>query len=258
MPNYENPQLPSFVEQAYKLHRLLFEKAVEISSATGLNVGEILERIAFMSDSGESSLPAFTAFDDDQPSQATSLQGCNPASPLHPIVLALQYWLKTLEQACHCGRCDQCTRSQDEIKSAISTLESLPAYRRRTRRPRFLLEHQGVRAKLSDFASLVGYVRQLVPSELQERQQPGSLEEVFAIIVGKQCLLMDYGVDPTREDRPAALLQSALMIIRDLLATCELNLDDLEADTRRVLTLAATFQLRASLAGFSCATEQEA
>ena len=67
MPNYESPQLPSLVEQAFQLQRLLFAKAIEISSATGLIVGEVLKRIEYMCDCGEPSLAAFVAFDESSP-----------------------------------------------------------------------------------------------------------------------------------------------------------------------------------------------
>jgi hypothetical protein len=65
MPNYEHPQLHALVEQAFQLWRLLFQKAVELSSVTGLKVGEVLERIEYMCDSDESSLEAFVAFDEN-------------------------------------------------------------------------------------------------------------------------------------------------------------------------------------------------
>ena len=67
MPNYEHPQVRPLVEQAFQLRRLLFAKAVEISSATGLMVGEVLKRIEYMCDSDESSLDAFVAFDELPP-----------------------------------------------------------------------------------------------------------------------------------------------------------------------------------------------
>lgn len=67
MPNYEHPQAGSLVEQAFQLRRLLFAKAVEISSVTGVIVGEVLERIEYMCDEGVSSLEAFVAFDESTP-----------------------------------------------------------------------------------------------------------------------------------------------------------------------------------------------
>jgi hypothetical protein len=67
MPNYDHPQLRALVEQAFQLRRLLFHKAVEVSSVTGLKVGEVLERIEYMCDSDESSLEAFVAFDESSP-----------------------------------------------------------------------------------------------------------------------------------------------------------------------------------------------
>ncbi len=62
--SYENPELPNLIEQAFQLRRLLFSKGVEISSVTGLNVGEVLVRIEYMCDSNEPSLDAFVAFDE--------------------------------------------------------------------------------------------------------------------------------------------------------------------------------------------------
>jgi len=46
-------------------------------------------------------------------------------SPLQSVILTLQYCLETLEQTCQCGRCDPCTRGQDDIKEAIRTIEDL-------------------------------------------------------------------------------------------------------------------------------------
>jgi hypothetical protein len=46
-------------------------------------------------------------------------------NPLQSVILTLQYCLETFEQTCQCGRCDPCTRGQDDIKQAIRTIEDL-------------------------------------------------------------------------------------------------------------------------------------
>lgn len=38
---------------------------------------------------------------------------------------SLQYCLETFEATCQCGRCDPCTKGQDDIRGAISALEEL-------------------------------------------------------------------------------------------------------------------------------------
>src|SRR5437016_1462412 len=148
-PNYANPQLPAMVEEAFQLQRLLFNRAVEISSATGLKVGEILERIAHMCDCHEPSLEAFMAFDEDRPLSGTLRP--QPKS-LHSIVLTLQYCLETFEQNCQCGRCDPCSRGRNEIKQAIEMLEVLLDVRPNSgwALPRFFMEGQGVHAEFAD------------------------------------------------------------------------------------------------------------
>ena len=42
---------------------------------------------------------------------------------LQSVVFTLQYCLETLEQACQCGRCDPCTRGQEDIRRAIRMME---------------------------------------------------------------------------------------------------------------------------------------
>jgi NADH:ubiquinone oxidoreductase subunit F (NADH-binding) len=44
---------------------------------------------------------------------------------LRDVILTLQYCLETFEATCQCGRCDPCTKGQDDIRSAISALEEL-------------------------------------------------------------------------------------------------------------------------------------
>jgi hypothetical protein len=46
-------------------------------------------------------------------------------SNLQTVILTLQYCLETLEQTCACGRCDPCTRGQEDIRQAIRTVEDL-------------------------------------------------------------------------------------------------------------------------------------
>jgi len=69
MSRNDNPQLPSSIEEACRFRRLLLDKAVKISSLTGLMVGEVLERIEYMCDLDECSLEAFAAFDENTPGQ---------------------------------------------------------------------------------------------------------------------------------------------------------------------------------------------
>jgi hypothetical protein len=42
---------------------------------------------------------------------------------LQSVIFTLQYCLETLEQACQCGRCDPCTRGQEDITRAIRIIE---------------------------------------------------------------------------------------------------------------------------------------
>jgi NADH:ubiquinone oxidoreductase subunit F (NADH-binding) len=44
---------------------------------------------------------------------------------LRDVIFTLQYCLETFEATCQCGRCDPCTKGQDDIRSAISALEEL-------------------------------------------------------------------------------------------------------------------------------------
>lgn len=67
MPENGNPLLSSSVEQACRFHRPLFGKAIEISSMTGLTVGDVLERIAHICDLDDCPVNAFAAFDEDCP-----------------------------------------------------------------------------------------------------------------------------------------------------------------------------------------------
>ena len=46
-------------------------------------------------------------------------------SSLREVILTLQYCLETFEATYQCGRCDPCTKGQDDIRSAISALEEL-------------------------------------------------------------------------------------------------------------------------------------
>ncbi len=70
MARNDNPQLPSSIEEACRFRRLLLGKAVQISSFTGLMVGEVLARIEYMCDLDECSLEAFAAFDKNTPGQS--------------------------------------------------------------------------------------------------------------------------------------------------------------------------------------------
>jgi hypothetical protein len=44
---------------------------------------------------------------------------------LKDVVLTLQYCLETFEQTCQCGRCDPCTKGQEDIRRSIRTIEDL-------------------------------------------------------------------------------------------------------------------------------------
>lgn len=46
-------------------------------------------------------------------------------SHLNSVIHTLQYCLETFEQTCACGRCDPCTRGQEDIRQAIRTVEDL-------------------------------------------------------------------------------------------------------------------------------------
>ncbi|SRR6266700_1328977 len=51
------------------------------------------------------------------------------SKPLQDVVLTLQYCLETFEQTCHCGRCDPCTKGQQDIRRSIRTIEDLESSR---------------------------------------------------------------------------------------------------------------------------------
>lgn len=44
---------------------------------------------------------------------------------LQGVIFTLQYCLETFEQACQCGRCDPCTKGQQDIQSSIRIVEAL-------------------------------------------------------------------------------------------------------------------------------------
>jgi hypothetical protein len=46
-------------------------------------------------------------------------------SNLRAVILTLQYCLEAFEQTCACGRCDPCSRGQEDIRQAIRTVEDL-------------------------------------------------------------------------------------------------------------------------------------
>ncbi len=70
MARNDNPQLPSSIEEACRFRRLLLDKTVQISSLTGLTIGEVLERIEYTCDLDECSVEAFVAFDENTPVQS--------------------------------------------------------------------------------------------------------------------------------------------------------------------------------------------
>jgi hypothetical protein len=43
---------------------------------------------------------------------------------LRDVILTLQYCLETFEATCQCGRCDPCTKGQDDIRNTIAHLDS--------------------------------------------------------------------------------------------------------------------------------------
>ncbi len=72
-------------------------------------------------------------FIDRQPPMDTEALALNPSAvgresfgrkqSLQSVIFTLQYCLETFEQACQCGRCDPCTRGQEDIRRAIRIIE---------------------------------------------------------------------------------------------------------------------------------------
>lgn len=170
---------------------------------------------------------------------------------LQSIILTLQYCLETFELNCGCGHCDPCTRGQNDIRDAIQTLERL-AQRNKTLTAEapsvlYVLQRAGTRIEFGDRASLVEFVGDLKPSNLVLSDTP-TTADIAAIAAARQYTLIEF--EPGECLPVSGLLRSSLNALQDLLLTTELNMDDLEPDTRQAILRAADFENLAALHGF--------
>lgn len=169
---------------------------------------------------------------------------------LQSIILTLQYCLETFEQSCSCGLCVPCTQGQERIKEAIQTLERL-TQRSRTvpaETPvQFALERNDTRIEFPDRPTLIQFVRELIPSTVLLGEDATTLE-IAAMATTRNWALVEY--QPDEYVRPGVLLHAALHALQELLLTTELNMDDLEDETRQAILRAADFENLAALHGF--------
>jgi len=170
---------------------------------------------------------------------------------LQSIILTLQYCLETFEASCRCGRCDPCTRGQNDIREAIQLLERL-TQRDQTLTAdapsvRYALARTDIRIEFLDRASLIQFVRESLPPNSISSDDPTNTE-IAAIVAARRYTLIEY--QPGECLQVSALLKLALNALQDLLLTTELNMDDLEPETRQALLRAADFENLAALHGF--------
>ena len=169
---------------------------------------------------------------------------------LESIILTLQYCLETFEQSCSCGLRVPCTRGQERIKEAIQALERLThrsnAVQGETQ-VRYALERKDTRIEFVDRPTLIQFVRELIPAALLLGEDAANLE-IAAMAASRNWTLIEY--QPGECPQPSGLLRSALNVLEDLLLTTELNMDDLEPETRQAILRAADFENLAALHGF--------
>jgi hypothetical protein len=170
---------------------------------------------------------------------------------LQSIVLTLQYCLETFEESCGCGRCLPCTRGQNDIKEAIQTLETLihrsAEVSADTPSVQYSLERKDTRVEFFDRPALSQFVRELIPSTVLLGEDATN-HEIAAMAATRNWTLIEY--QPGEYVQPSVLLQSALNTLQDLLLTTELNMDDLEPETRQAILRAADFENLCALQGF--------
>lgn len=171
---------------------------------------------------------------------------------LTSIILTLQYCLETFEQSCSCGRCDPCTRGQSEIKQAIETLEKLTQQSNRVaaKAPsvRYALERKDTRIEFQDRPTFVQFVRELLPATVLLGED-ATTSELAVMAATRNWALLEY--QPGEYLTANALLKTALNTLRGLLLTTELNMDDLEDQTRQAIVRASDFEHLAALHGFT-------
>lgn len=167
------------------------------------------------------------------------------------IILTLQYCLETFEQSCSCGRCDPCTRGQNDIREAIQTLETLTNRNKtltaKTPSVRYALERKFTRLEFFDRPSLIHFVRESMPPD-SVLGDDAAITEIAAMAARRCYTLIEY--QPGECLQASILLKLALNALRDLLLTTELNIDDLEAETRQAILRAADFENLAARHGF--------
>lgn len=169
---------------------------------------------------------------------------------LQSIIFTLQYCLETFEQSCSCGLCVPCTRGQERIKEAIQTLERL-AHRssavRAEAQVRYALEQKDTRIEFLDRPTLIQFIRELMPATLLLGEDAAN-PEIAAMARTRNWTLIEY--QPGEFVRPSVLLHAALHALQELLLTTELNMDDLEDETRQAILRAADCENLAALHGF--------
>jgi hypothetical protein len=170
---------------------------------------------------------------------------------LQSIILTLQYCLETFEASCSCGHCDACTRGQNDIREAIQLLEILmqrnKALTADAPSVRYALARADIRIEFFDRPSLIQFIRESMPAGSIFSDDPTNTE-VATIAAARRYTLIEY--QPGECLQVSVLLKLALNTLQDLLLTTELNMDNLEPETRQALLRAADFENLAALHGF--------
>jgi hypothetical protein len=111
----------------------------------------------------------------------------------------------------------------------------------------YSLERKNTRVEFCDRPALSQFVRELIPSTVLLGEDATN-HEIAAMAATRNWTLIEY--QPGEYVQPSVLLPSALNAVQDLLLTTELNMDDLEPDTRQAISRAADFENLAALHGF--------
>ena len=170
---------------------------------------------------------------------------------LQSVVSTLKCCLAIFKQSYQCRQCGPCTRGQSDIRAAIDTLERLiqgsPALAANRPSVQYVLERKGTHVEFFDRPTLLQFVRDFLPSTLVLLDE-SSNGEIARMAATRNWVLEQY--QPGEYVEPKVLLQLALNTVQELLLTTELNMDDLEAETRQAILRAGDFENLAALHGF--------
>jgi hypothetical protein len=109
------------------------------------------------------------------------------------------------------------------------------------------LERTDTRIEFLDRPGLIQFVRDLMPpNTILNDDAPNT--EIQAMAAVRRYTLIEYEAGECLQ--ASTLLKLALNALEDLLLTTELNMDDLEAETRQAILRAADFENLAALHGF--------